>query len=242
MKKSTVKGEVPAEPTAHELATLAAEMYATQFQPKCDFRVSWQEALKYALVLWLNARQLLHEWRIDPKSVFPGEPSSPPSPRPKRYPVTWEAFINLMVPKAYGRTADRAELLRSYIRFRLSHPYPPNEVWDYDSVPANLPPFDCLSPKVVPAARLKYSSQGCAKTQPAHPTDDDVNKYFALWQSTRIPDATSFHYHRTAFLDWYENFFRKGKAASLTRVRREAGMKGNTSEKRKADKPKPSTP
>ncbi len=157
-----------------------------------------------------------------------------------------DQFLLLMVPYLKGRTGERASLFRDYLCFRLRNPLEPPQVWpndSKDSAPA-LPPFDCCNPRILPALEkpLGYSAEAhdsagpiawyYVKQQPAKPTKDDVDKYFALWRSPGIPDPQSFDYHRQAFLDWY----RKHHPAQVSNKRRGAGAKGRASQRDKTRK------
>ena len=231
------------EPTAYELATLAARLYTAQFQPKWKYQhLSQEDALKDALAWWVNARELLDKWRANPEGVFP-EPPPPPAPKaePARYPVTLDQFLLLMLPHLKGRTADRASIFRDYLRFRLRNPSPPSQTWPWDRKgrAPDLPPFDCCHPRILLAPEkspFNYSPEAfcnyVAKSQLSDPTKDDVDRYFALWQSNPIPDRNSFLYHAHGFRNWYQITH----GAEVSAKHRAAGAKGLASPKRKNSK------
>lgn len=206
------------EPTPYELAMLATAVSQESTLDKLVFAIrnqgtAWSTPdhpaefwVKEALSLWLNAHGVLEKWRNNPADVFPKPAPEPsPEPEPKSYPVTLDKFLRLMVPHLTGRTGEKYGLFREYLAYRLRNPSPPNSIWAYDSKPKNPIPFDCLNPQIVPAIDdlASYSLQN-PKPAKLEPTKENVDRYFALWNTKGIPDRNSFHYHKRWFRDWYQ--------------------------------------
>ena len=227
-----------AEPTAYELAKLAVAVLQAN---RDRHGYSEPDALKDALAFWLNARELLEKWRTTPASVFPEPPPAPAVPalpEPKRYPVSIDEFLRLMLPSLSGRTGDKYGLFREYLAFRLQNPSRPDSIWA-DPVPGwNIPadriPFDCCNPRIVPGTEKPYSVHDIKPAKPPAPTKDDVDRYFALWRANPIPNQHSFLYHARGFRDWYQTMH----AAEVSIAHRAAGAKGLASKKRKSKKSK----
>jgi len=212
-----------AKPTTAQLASLAAALSREKEQPE------W--LVKYGLAIWESAHELLT--KPQPQLVEPGGPSEP---EPKRYPVTLDEFLRLMLPRLIGRTGEMYGVFREYLDFRLRNPSPPDQYWDdkpLSRIPPNRIPFDCCHPRIVPATEPFPSLTSDGKPgKPPVPTTDDVDKRFALWQSNPIPDCNSFHYHAGWFRNWYQTMH----AATIREKRRAAGAKGLASEKRNKSK------
>jgi hypothetical protein len=144
-----------------------------------------------------------------------------------------------MLPKREGRTGDKHYIFRQFLDYRLRNPASPPGVlpWDYDnpkwsqpgvrywaadSPPNNPVPWDCCQPKIAMAVENKFFYSVHRPTQKApDPTKDDVDRYFARWKTTGIPDRQSFLYHRHSFRTWYETRHaaevRTGKAENAFR-------------------------
>jgi hypothetical protein len=230
-KKGTKSGtkNVPssAEPTPYELVKLAAALKqksSTGYHPQ-EFWV------KEALALWLTAHGVLEKWRANPAEMFPEPvPESPPEPEPKKYPVTLNKFLQIVLPKFSGRTGDLFGTFREYLTFRLNNPTSPNQTWAHGSVPPNAIQFDCLNPRIVPAIQDDFALYSLQSPKPAklEPTKENVDHYFALWNAQGVPDLNSFFYHKHWFCKWYQEMH----AADLKAKRRAAGAKGLGSPKR----------
>ena len=230
-KSKSVSGG--SEPTPYELAKLATalsqETGADYHRPEF-----W---IKEALSLWLTARGVLEKWRANPADVFPKPaPEPPPEPEPKSYPVKLGEFLRFMLPKFSGRTGEQFGTFREYLAFRLSNPTSPNLTWAHDCVPPNAIHFDCLNPRIVPAICDDLAMYSLQNPKPAklEPSKDNVDRYFALWNTKGIPDPGSFLYHKSWFRDWYQ----AQHAADLKTKRRAAGAKGLGSPKRPKNQPK----
>lgn len=97
-------------PTPFELASLAT---------RCQGRTPG-DACEAALVLWKAAAHTLKS--EEARRRFDAQRTNPPPPAfdmPKRYPVTPDAMVGLLLPGLKGRTADRAHLLREMLRDEL---------------------------------------------------------------------------------------------------------------------------
>lgn len=221
------------EPTPYELAKLAAALSqesGAAYHPQ-EFWV------KEALSLWLTTHGVLQKWRANPADVFPKPaPEPPPEPEPKSYPITLNKFLQFMLPKLSGRTGELYGTFREYLAFRLSNPTSPDQTWVHDSVPPNAIHFDYLNPRIVPAIRDDLAMYSLQNPKPAklEPSKDNVDRYFALWNTQGIPGRGSFHYHKRWFRDWYQ----AQHAADLKTKRRAAGAKGLGSPKRPKNQPK----
>lgn len=136
---------------------------------------------------------------------------------PKRFPVTLDQFLKLMLPERIGRAVDRYYLFRKYLAYRLCNPRrPPMEchpVNDHRCVD-----WDWLHPEVARVPPDSYSCHGVPRLENGEPTKEFVDKYFTLWREKPIPDARSFSYHATGFREWY----REGVAEELSLKRRDA--------------------
>lgn len=218
----TSKSATPssAKPTTEQLANLAAAISEDGTEPP-------ESLVNRALAVWEAAHELLNKPASSSPTLAPPGP-----PEPKRYPVTLDQFLLLMLPHLKGRTGERYGLFREYLRFRLRHPLPPDRIWAWDNVPDNPIPFDSCNPRIVPGIDKPYSALTPIKTEPPEPTADDVASRFGLWRSSGIPDPHSFLYHARAFLDWY----RDRHAADIGAKRRAAGEKGRASQKRMSNK------
>src|ERR1035437_3548200 len=146
-----------------------------------------------------------------------------------------------MLPRLKGRPGERYGIFREYLPFRLRNPSRPSMLWPNENKDApDLPPFDCCNPQILPALEkspYSYSAEArdtgplctyVAKPALIEPSKDDVDAYFARWQSTPIPNRDSFNYHREAFLDW----FQKHHLTQVSNARRTAGTKGNAGKRK----------
>jgi hypothetical protein len=231
MAQDEKKKDSRAEPTIYEVAILAEIRYATQFLPGWTFGyVSMQRAQKDALENWLDMRNLLDEWRLNPTTVFPPEPSPPAQPpEPSRYPVTLDQFLSHVLPKGLRyRTGDKYYIFRQFLDFRLRNPVDPTRHISESQIPRNTYqkwishsqpgvkywvanfavakpiPFDWCQPQILPAVANPYSYSSHGPANQPEPTKEDVDRYFALWKKAGIPDRDSFIYHRKSFDDWYQ--------------------------------------
>ena len=116
MKKKTSKVALKkksdhSEPTTFELATLAAtlaEKDSLGNSPEPDLLVS------NALNIWTAAGELLEKRRSLQASVSLN-PTAPALPVPKRFPVSLDNFLNLLLPHLSGRSGEKHYLFRQYI-------------------------------------------------------------------------------------------------------------------------------
>lgn len=199
-KNASKKVTDRSEPTPSELANLAVML-----SQKDGWGTSSETLVKNALDFWLDARQLLAKWRANPESIFPKPAPQPPrAPEPKRYPVKLDEFLALMLPHLSGRSGDKYNLFREYLRFRLRNPSPPAKTWAHGSVPPGAVDFDCCHPRIVPKIENMFSYSAQGQSQKPEPTKDDVDRYFAIWRTQGIPDRSSFHYHARYFRAWYQ--------------------------------------
>lgn len=235
-QRQTPSGKNPSdrvEPTPYELARLATALSQEAALERVAYALSqgpgnysWERdlpeaALKGALALWLKADDLLQKWRASPATVFPEPaPQSPPEPEPKKYPARMDEFLRLAVPTLTGRTAEQGDVLRRYLRYRLRDPSPPPMVWDTEHTPKNPTPFDCCDPHVVTAGCDDLTGIAIV-APPIEPTKDDVDRYFALWNSKGIPNPKSFQYHKRYFREWYD----RTHLAESSAARRENALK-----------------
>jgi hypothetical protein len=206
----------PAKPTVEQLASLAA----TLSKWKMGDRVEPPGSLvSRAMAIWKEAQKLLNP-------PPPGQ-VQPVPPQPKRYPVTRDKFLGLVLPKLSGRTGDKYSLFREYLKFRLLNPAPPSFLWA-DELPGGGSSgifYDFSKPQIdrIFSRPPKY---------PPQPTKDDVDELFANWSANSIPDSTSFRCHYRLFRVWYEI----AHAAEVSAKHRAAGAKGLKSQMSKKNK------
>lgn len=247
------------QPTTAEIASIAAMLAKSGDEAAASLAAR-------ALAIWEAADALLNP--EPPKSQFVEkfkEAMAEGIPNTPELPVPCDEFLLLMLPKSYGRTDERYNLFREFLRYRLCNPYHAYMIFNIIENPEERDKviskclkapgsvglafrwaaykhaviFDCLNPKIAPAIELPYSSEGSNVGEPPKPTDDDVNWYFALWRSHPIPDYNSFQFHKRSFEEWYQQH-QEHDSATLSDTRRRVGAKGLQSTKRKRKKPKKS--
>jgi hypothetical protein len=204
----------PPEPSIHELVRLAVALSTRREFYNLGEPKDTEDLLRQALTLWHRGHKMLENWRDNPVAVIPAffEEHLPSRaiPTPKKYPVSLDKFLSIVLPTLSGRSAEKYGLFREYLRFRLKNPLRPPKILSPSEVSRRgLPPFDCCSPRIVPGVRPLFSSEPVSE-----PTKDDVDEKFALWRREPIPDKLSYEFHFRAFRSWYKQRTRRFRKAA----------------------------
>jgi hypothetical protein len=201
-KQQQPEHDTRTEPTPYELAKLAATLLSAK-DSRYQLAETW---VKEALALWLTAREVLEKWRTSPTSVFPEPERAPePEPTPKTFPVTLDKFLSLMLPHLNGKSAEKHFIFREYLAYRMRNPSPAQQTWAYPNQPHDRQQFDCCNPEIVPLlddlGMLHALKMELPK--PLEATQENVVKYYTLWNTQGIQYPHSFCYHRMHFREWY---------------------------------------